>query len=540
MTATILLSVGLLCLLILNLALTYLLWQRKFDERGLLQVIQSGNERLERELRRELAETARDNRQEQVHTLGQFQSALVQHGAEAARGQAQQLDAFAQQLTQMQRIVHDTLNQQLGALYEGNVQRMNEVRGTLEHQLGQLLASNSEQIGQMRALVGNTLQQTLQARLQESAELMQRQLLGVQAGLGAMQKQVSDTLARQLESLTEANARRLQEMRLTLETQMTQLQQSNAGKLDEMRQTVDEKLHATLQQRLGESFRQVAERLEMVYKGLGEMQTLAQGVGDLKHLLTNVKTRGMFGEAQLGALLEQVFSPEQYAAQVQVHPGSRQAVDFAIRLPGKKEDGTPLWLPIDAKFPNEDYERLLQAQQQADPEAADAAARQLEARVRTEARSIAERYIAPPHTTDFAILFLPTEGLYAEVLRRAGLIEGLQRDFHVTLAGPTTLLAMLNSLQMGFRTLALEKRSSEVWQVLGAVKTEFGKFGDVLGRIRKQTQVVMNTLDQAEVRNRAMQRALRSAEALPDEQTQHVLGLEGEQGASAPEEEESA
>ena len=540
MTATILLSVGLLCLLILNLVLTYLLWQRKFDERGLLQVIQSGNERLERELRRELAETARDNRQEQVHTLGQFQSALVQHGAEAARGQAQQLDAFAQQLTQMQRIVHDTLNQQLGALYEGNVQRMNEVRGTLEHQLGQLLASNSEQIGQMRALVGNTLQQTLQARLQESAELMQRQLLGVQAGLGAMQKQVSDTLARQLESLTEANARRLQEMRLTLETQMTQLQQSNAGKLDEMRQTVDEKLHATLQQRLGESFRQVAERLEMVYKGLGEMQTLAQGVGDLKHLLTNVKTRGMFGEAQLGALLEQVFSPEQYAAQVQVHPGSRQAVDFAIRLPGKKEDGTPLWLPIDAKFPNEDYERLLQAQQQADPEAADAAARQLEARVRTEARSIAERYIAPPHTTDFAILFLPTEGLYAEVLRRTGLIEGLQRDFHVTLAGPTTLLAMLNSLQMGFRTLALEKRSSEVWQVLGAVKTEFGKFGDVLGRIRKQTQVVMNTLDQAEVRNRAMQRALRSAEALPDEQTQHVLGLEGGQGASAPEEEEAA
>lgn len=350
---------------------------------------------------------------------------------------------------------------------------------------------------------------------------MQRQLLGVQAGLGAMQKQVSDTLARQLDVLTEANARRLQEMRLTLETQMTQLQQSNAGKLDEMRQTVDEKLHATLQQRLGESFRQVAERLEMVYKGLGEMQTLAQGVGDLRHL--SVKTRGMFGEAQLGALLEQVFSPEQYAAQVQVHPGSRQAVDFAIRLPGK-EDGTPLWLPIDAKFPNEDYERLLQAQQQADPGAADAAARQLEARVRTEARSIAERYIAPPHTTDFAILFLPTEGHMPKCCAEPVSSRGC--------SATSTSLWQVRQLCWPCSTPAdgIPNPGARKAQQRGMAGSGGGqnRIRQVRrcpgGRIRKRAQVVMNTLDQAEVPEPGHAARLRSAEALPDE---HVLGLEG-------------
>jgi len=292
-----------------------------------------------------------------------------------------------------------------------------------------------------------------------------------------------------------------------------------------MRATVDEKLQATLEARLGESFKQVAERLEQVHKGLGEMQTLAQGVGDLKHLLSNVKTRGMFGEAQLAALLEQVFAPDQYATQVATRPGSKNVVDFAIRLPGRGDDGAPCWLPIDAKFPNEDYERLLDAQQRADVVAAEAAGKALEARIRLEARSMAEKYVEPPHTTDFALLFLPTEGLYAEVLRRPGLMESLQRDHRVTLAGPTTLLAMLNSLQMGFRTLALEKRSSEVWQVLGAVKTEFGKFGDVLAKVKAQTQTVLNTLDSAEVRSRAMGRALKQVEALPAEQAATLLPL---------------
>lgn len=389
-------------------------------------------ERTERELRLELQNASRGQRQELAQTLTQFQESIVKQSAESARTHNLQLDQFAQQLVQLRGSLGDTLNQQVQAL-------------------------------------------------------------------------------------SESNSRRLAELRATLEAQLQQLQQSNTAKLEEMRATVDEKLHKTLETRLSESFAHVAQRLELVHKGLGEMQTLAAGVGDLKHLLTNVKTRGMFGEAQLGALLEQVFTPDQYAAQQPTRPGSRHVVDFAIRLPGKGDDGAPVWLPIDAKFPNEDYERLLEAQRVADPVAAEAAAKALEARVRAEAKSIADKYIEPPHTTDFAIVFLPTEGLYAEVLRRPGLVESLQRDHRVTLAGPTTLLSMLNALQMGFRTLALEKRSSEVWQVLGAVKTEFGKFGDVLARVKTQTQTVLNSLDAAEVRSRAMGRALRTVEALPDE-----------------------
>jgi DNA recombination protein RmuC len=318
----------------------------------------------------------------------------------------------------------------------------------------------------------------------------------------------------------------MSEIRQTLEAQLAQLQTTNAAKLDEMRATVDEKLQSTLQARLGESFKQVAERLEQVHKGLGEMQTLAQGVGDLKHLLTNVKTRGMFGEAQLEALLEQVFVPDQYAAQVATIPDSKNLVDFAIRLPGRSDNGAPLWLPIDAKFPNEDYERLLDAQGRADVLGAEAAGKALELRIRLEAKSMNEKYVEPPHTTDFAILFLPTEGLYAEVLRRPGLMESLQRDHRVTLAGPTTLLAILSSLQMGFRTLALEKRSSEVWQVLGAVKNEFGKFGDVLAKVKAQTETVLKTLDNAQIRSRAMDRALKKVETLPDSQAQAFIAVD--------------
>ena len=246
-------------------------------------------------------------------------------------------------------------------------------------------------------------------------------------------------------------------------------------------------------------------------------------MGDLKHLLANVKTRGLFGEAQLGQLLEQVFTPDQYAAQVGTRPGSKERVDFAIRLPGRGEDGAPLWLPIDAKFPTEDYERLLDAQQRADAPGAEAAARALEARIRLEARSMADKYLEPPHTTDFAILFLPTEGLYAEVLRRPGLMQALQREHRVTLAGPTTLLAMLSSLQMGFRTLALEQRSSQVWQVLGAVKTEFGKFGQFVAKVKDQAEGVVKTLDAAQTRTNMMNRALKTVEALPEAQTQALL-----------------
>lgn len=371
-------------------------------------------------------------------------------------------------------------------------------------------------------------QQSLLTQGAEATRTQNTQIDAFGQQLGLLKHTLSDTLHTQLQSLGESNARRLLEVRQTLESQLAQLQASNTAKLEEMRATVDEKLQATLHARLGESFKQVADRLEQVHRGLGEMQTLAQGVGDLKHLLTNVKTRGMFGEAQLGALLEQVFVPDQYAAQVATRPGSRNLVDFAIRLPGRSEQGVPVWLPIDAKFPNEDYERLLDAQARADGAAADVAGKALEARIRLEARTMAEKYLEPPFTTDFAVLFLPTEGLYAEVLRRPGLMEGLQREHRVTLAGPTTLLAMLSSLQMGFRTLALEQRASEVWQVLGAVKAEFGKFGDVLARVKTQTETVLKTLDAAQVRTRAMDRALKKVEELPDSQAQALVAVDSD------------
>ncbi|MEY3474653.1 MAG: hypothetical protein RL087_1111 [Pseudomonadota bacterium] len=383
-----------------------------------------------------------------------------------------------------------------------------------------------------------TFQEAVVKQAAEATRTQNTQIDAFAQQLSLLQKSLSDTLSQQLQSLSESNARRIGEVRTTLEAQLLQLQQANAQKLEEMRKTVDEKLQSTLEQRLGESFRQVAERLEQVHKGLGEMQTLAQGVGDLKHLLSNVKTRGMFGEAQLGSLLEQVFSPEQYAVQQVTRPGTREAVDFAIRLPGRGEGQSVVWLPIDAKFPNEDYERLLAAQHAADAAGAEAAGKALEAHIRSEAKSIVQKYVEPPHTTDFAILFLPTEGLYAEVLRRPGLMEALQREHRITLAGPTTLLAMLNSLQMGFRTLALEKRSSEVWQVLGAVKTEFGKFGEVLARVKDQTQTVLNTLERAQTRSNVMNRALKSVDALPETQAQTLLP--GLSAAAAPDPDEPA
>ena len=398
----------------------------------------------------------------------------------------------------------------------------------LERELRREVSENARASRQELAAVFATFQQALISQGAEATRTQNSQIDAFSQQLGLLQKTLADTLTTQLQSVSESNARRMAEVRETLATQLAQLQQTNSAKLDEMRRTVDEKLQTTLETRLGESFKQVADRLEQVHKGLGEMQTLAQGVGDLKHLLTNVKTRGIFGEAQLGALLEQVFTVDQYAAQVATKPGGKNQVDFAIRLPGRSDSGEPVWLPIDAKFPNEDYERLLDAQQRADAAGAEAAGKALEMRIRLEARSMAEKYIAPPHTTDFAILFLPTEGLYAEVLRRPGLMESLQRDHRITLAGPTTLLAMLNSLQMGFRTLALEKRSSEVWQVLGAVKTEFGKFGDVLAKVKSQTEGVLNTLTSAEQRSRVMGKALRNVEALPEADSARLIPPEKE------------
>ncbi|MBG9387341.1 DNA recombination protein RmuC [Caenimonas aquaedulcis] len=428
-----------IALAVANLVVAFIVLTRKPPvNEGAKSELLAANERMERELRREISESSRGARTELTHTLATFQDALVKQGAEATRTQNVQIDAFGQQLA-------------------------------------------------------------------------------------LLQKSLSDTLAMQLQGLGDSNARRMAEVRTTLESQLALLQQTNAAKLDEMRRTVDEKLQTTLETRLGESFKQVADRLEQVHKGLGEMQSLAQGVGDLQRVLTNVKTRGMFGEVQLEALLEQVLTNEQYGKQVETKPNSNQRVDFAIRFPGRSGDGTPVWLPVDAKFPRDDYERLLDAHDRADPAAADIAARALESRIRIEAKSISASYLCPPHTTDFAILFLPIESLYAEVLRRPGLMDSLQRDYRVTLAGPTTLLAMLNSLHMGFRTLALEQQASEVWKVLGAVKTEFERYGTWVEKIRDQVRKASDTLDTASTRTNQMRRALKVVEALPEAQAQALL-----------------
>ena len=385
-----------------------------------------------------------------------------------------------------------------------------------------------EEIGRVRrdlGEVGSAQRTELSGSLNNFSQTLATQL----SGIATVQDGKLDGFAAPLAKLTDANEARLSEIRNTLETKLRELQGENAAKLEEMRKTVDERLHATLEHRLGESFKLVSDRLEQVHRGLGEMQTLAAGVGDLKRVLTNVKTRGTWGEVQLEALLEQMLVREQFEKNVATRPGSSERVEFAIRMPGRV-DGAQVWLPIDSKFPAEDYDRLIAAQDRADAAAVEESARALEMRIRLEAKTIRDKYIEPPYTTDFALLFLPTEGLYAEVLRRPGLADTLQRDFRVVIAGPTTLAAILNSLQMGFRTLAIEQRSGEIQLLLGAVKTEFGRFGEVLANTKKQLETVTNSIGKAEVRTRAIERKLRDVEALPTSDAQVVLGKASDPG----------
>lgn len=471
-----------LALVVINLLLVvWLAWRRNDDaaaqvrHQTLVDAYRSGSERLERELRDELGRSAQGTRLELGTALGTFQQTLLNQQGDVARTQNEQIDSFRTQLAAMQTLVAQSLQ----------------------------MAS-----------------QTQASQAQASRESQDLAL-----------KRFSDVLGAQLRDMAEANERRLNEVRASVEQRLTALQQGNELKLEQMRATVDEKLHATLEARLGESFKQVADRLDQVHRGLGEMQGLAKDVGSLNRVLTNVKSRGVFGEVQLAGLLEQVFTPDQYATNVETIPGSGARVEFAIKLPGRRDDGVPLWLPIDAKFPREDYERLLDAQERADRPEAEAAGKAIEMRLRAEAKTIREKYVASPHTTEFAILFVPTEGLYAEALRRPGLMEALQREHRVTLAGPTTLLATLNSLQMGFRTLALEKRSTEVWEVLGAVKTEFGKFGEVLAKTKKKLDEASNTIDQAQTRTNVMTRALKKVEGLSEPRTSALLP-----GAEEPDE----
>ena len=452
------------------LLIIVLLRSKTTDNNKELKVsIQESQEKTERALREQIQSSAQSTRQEIGNNFSQFQQNMATQLTSVATVQNNQIDTFAQQLV-----------------------KLNE--------------SNAQQLENMRLAL---IEQSKTAREEQGASL----------------KQFAETLNQSITALTESNAQRLNEIRNTLEQKIQQLQADNAGKLEEMRKTVDEKLHATLEQRLGESFKQVSDRLEKVHQGLGEMQQLAIGVGDLKRVLTNVKTRGTWGEVQLEMVLEQMLTPDQYGKNVETIPGTGERVEFAIKLPGKEDDKQPVWMPIDAKFPKEQYERLLDSAERADAEGVAQAGKELERAIKTEAKTIAEKYLSPPLTTDFAILFLPTEGLYAEVMRRPGLADDLQRTHRVTIAGPSTLSALLNSLQMGFRTLILEKRSSEVWQVLGAVKTEFGKFGDVLAATKTALERAAKNIDNAEVRTRQMNKKLKFVEAIPSEAAQNLLGL---------------
>ena len=455
-----------LVVLVLLLVLQVALLLRGRGDAGLtakLDALKDDNERLQRALREE----QRSGREE------------LQQGFERFRGHVnEQLDGMSRQ--QAERI--DGFGQRLAALTDGT----------------------------------NAGLQALAQRLTEDARKSREELTLALNRFGEQQQQ-------RLGALGAEHEKRMGEVRGTLEGQLKTLREDNAAQLEKMRATVDEKLQTTLETRLGQSFQLVSERLEQVQRGLGEMQSLATGVGDLKRVLGNVKTRGILGEVQLGALLEQLLIADQYEANVATVPGSAERVEFAIRLPGVDREH-PVWLPVDAKFPREDYERLLDAQERADADAANLAAIALERRVREEAKTIRAKYVAPPQTTDFAILFLPTEGLYAEVLRRPGLFEALQHEHRVTVAGPTTLSALLNSLQMGFRTLAIQQRSSEVWQLLGAVKSEFGKFANILEKAERQLSTVSKSIGDAGKKTRTIERRLRGVESLSGDDATRLLG----------------
>lgn len=388
-----------------------------------------------------------------------------------------------------------------------------------------VLAVRQEQSQEQISLRERITQEVSQLRqeLTITSSEMSRNIVQQMTAIASIQNQQIELFSKNLFRVNETIDRCLEAFRDTLSRQLRELQLDNASKLDIVRQTVDEKLQTTLESRLNSSFQLVSERLEQVHRGLGEMQALASDVGDLRRLLTNVKIRGTWGEVQLAALLEQLLSPEQYASDVVTIPGAAEKVEFAVRLPGRGNPEDCVWLPIDAKFPREDYERLVLAQEKGDVSGVEIAGRQLEQRIRLEARTIQTKYISPPYTTDFALMFLPTEGLYAELIRRPGLVDGIQRKYRVVISGPTNLAALLSSLQMGFRSVAVEKRSSEVWQLLGAVKTEFGKFGDILSKAKEQIDRASATLGNTTVRTRAIERHLRGVQSLPQNESTELL-----------------
>ena len=478
--------------------------RKTVDER--IQTLQANNESKLDQIRQTVTEhlqTMSDTLISTVSELGKAQNAatdaLVLTVGELGEAQTQQL----------QDMTNSTNN-----LTQSNETGIENIRKTVDERIQNLQTNNENSLGQIRQTVTEHLQTTADTLVKTISELGEAQSRQLASGTKA------------INDLTQTNKSSIEDVRTIVDKRLQDMQTSNEGKLDQIRQTVDEQLQSTLEKRLGESFNIVSKRLEEVQRGLGEMQNLATGVGDLKRVLTNVKARGTWGEVQLGALLEEVLTPDQYSANVKLHENSHEEVEYAIRLPGNGEGpDSCVWLPIDSKFPLADYERLVDAADTSDVEAVQAATQAFVRSVQAEAKKIRDKYIAPPKTTDFAIMFLPTEGLYAEVLRAPGRVTELLQRYRIVVAGPTTLAAILSSLRMGFRTLAIEKRSSEVWEVLAAVKTEFGKFGDVMDKLKRQLNTASKTIDETGVRTRAMERRLRTVEELPIEEATIRLGL---------------
>lgn len=487
-----------------------------------LRYLQSENTTKLDQVRHDILQGSKDLREEIAATLKTFNDSLVKNLGEIGNLQKSQLDVFSERLDK---------------LTQTNEIKLASMRDIIEQKLTSVQDDNNKKLEQIRQ-ESTASAQKAREEVSESLKSFNDSVLKGMTNMSDSQQKQMELFSGQLGKLTESNQQQFDVLKNTVELKLKAIQDDNTKQLDQMRATVDEKLQGTLEKRLGESFKLVSERLEQVYKGLGEMQTLATGVGDLKKVLTNVKTRGTWGEVQLGAMLEQVLTAEQFEKNVATK-NTNERVEYGIKLPGKAEDRDDIvWLPIDAKFPVEDYQRLMDAQEKADITLADIAIKELENRIKQCASDISNKYINPPKTTDFAILYLPTEGLFAEVIRRTNLIEQVQREYRVVIAGPTTLWSILNSLQLGFRTLAIQKRSSEVWNLLAAVKTEWTKYGEVLDKVQKKIQEASNTIESAQTRTRAIGRKLRNVQELPANQVESVLRLDKESQIFDPESDE--
>jgi DNA recombination protein RmuC len=517
---------------------------------GLAQSITASDEAqraaVDQKLSQALAES-REGRTELGSSFSAFEAKLAARTTALETTLSARSENLEKQLTASLETISQTNRQTLESLKADVTTQLKSMTTALREQLdgngSQLrnqLSAIQESIAQQLSTMAQNSQGTLEAlkgdvggQLTVMTTALREQLEGNGTQIRSQLSMIQESIAQQLTGMVQSSQQNAEQLRTALNERLAAIQTDNATKLEEMRKTVDEKLHATLEQRLGQSFQLVSDRLEQVHRGLGEMQNLAAGVGDLKRVLTNVKARGTWGEVQLEAMIDQILTPEQYQKNATIRPGTNERVEIAIRLPGKDAD-EPVWLPIDAKFPVEDYQRLIDAHDRADVDQVEIAAKALETRIRNEAKTICEKYIEPPYTTDFAIMYLPTEGLYAEVLRRPGLAEAMQRQYRVMISGPTNLAALLNSLQMGFRTLAIEKRSSEVWSLLGAVKSEFGKFGTVIAATQKKLEAATNQFGEVGKRTRAIERKLRDVEVLPLPEGELVAAI-----ALADEDEES-